>query len=273
MRGYTMTAKRTKTALILCMLATFAMASVQYTAAISSDTPQHVDDSRMVTFLDNVIDKTGTTITEHTLDDSSVVTVTNTVTPTGSNTYIVQSIAAYRGVTINNETITVTKNADNTIHMINEKHGFNVVFGRGDSSGFNEHGQIQVRNSKTIHPLGSGSSDISGAKVDLYDSGYKATWEELLRLEDRYEQCNLRDYETSAVVLGNDYWTTVHWNFDQFYFHWCILGHSVDNGEISFQGNTYEWSGSSNRADYRDFSHGSNTGSFRVEADAWYGSW
>lgn len=149
------------------ILATFAMASVQYTTAIS-DMPQHVNDSRMVTFLDDVTDKTGTTITEHTLDDSSIAT--NTVTPTGNNTYIVQSIAAHRGVTINNETITVTKNADNTIHMINEKHGFNVVFGHKDSSNFDEY--IQIRNSITIHPSGSGSSDISGARVDLYDTGY-----------------------------------------------------------------------------------------------------
>ena len=122
--------------------------------------------------------------------------------------------------------------------------------------------------------MGSGSSDTSGAKVDLYDSGYKPTTDETLHLEDSYDQCNgIRDYTVSASVTGTSYTTTVYWDSDLFYFHWCIMDYYVDHGKVSLQGNSHEWSGTYYRADSHEFLHGSNTGTFRVEADTWYGSW
>ena len=269
-----MITEHAKTVLFGTLLAILVLSfGVQHAVAIGSDVPQRVDDSKMIVFLNDMVSKIGTIETTYTQDDSSVVTVVNTVTLLYGNVYEIQSVVTHQGRTINDETITVIQNTDHTVQMINEKHGFNVVFDSNNNQ-LNEHGKIHLHSSTNLQPLGSGSSSVSGAKVDLYDSGYKPTIDGVLHLEDSYEQCGgIRDYEAYADVIGVDYLTTVRWDSDQFYFHWCIMGHSVDRGEVSFQGNKHNWSGSYYRAGSHEFSHVSNTGLFKMESDTWYGSW
>lgn len=272
-----MTTKTTKTILVASMLTIIAFIPMQqHTFAIGDDLSQRVDEPEMVDFLNDMVKDTGRTVKTHALKDSSSVTITNDVQLLKENSYEVHSVVTYLGKVINDETIIITQNDDGTIKMVNEKQGFNVVFSKSGKSVL-ENGLRKISVSYTPimpQPFGSGSSDVSGARVDLYDSGYKATAAELLYLEDSYVQCGgLRDYTTNATVQGTDYSTTAYWDSDQFYFHWCIMGHDVDHGVIYFQGNTYNWSGSYNRASSHVFSHGSNTGTFTLEADTYYGNW
>ena len=260
---------------IMGLLAVIAVISTQQTIAISEDISQRVNEPKMVDFLDNMVKETGTTVTTHPIENSTSVTITNNVARLSDNAYEVHSLATYQGNTINDETVIVTQNDDGTVKMVNERRGFNVVFSKSDNDAI-QNGQSGISVSgapPALHPLGRGSSDTAGAKVTLRDEGYKLTFEEQLNLEDTYSQCGLRDYETHATVHGNDYSTRVFWSADLFYFHWCLVGHTVDHGKISFEGESHNWSGTYYREADHTFTHGSNTGQFTLDAEIWYGDW
>lgn len=245
----------------------------QNSFAASTFGADKIADTSMVNFLNSVVEETGEKTKSQTLDDTTV-SVTNTVSKLSENSYQVDIVGTENGKTTNDQTIIVTQNDDGSVNMINEKMGFNVDFYKSSQNTLVDQSST-IKASYSIggpQPLGSGSSDNSGARIDLYDSGYRSSGTSIINLDDDYSGCaSAHTGEFDASVYTST--TFVDWDGSLLYWNWCINPHTFDNVDVTHEGSTHNYSGTSYRDSTDTYNHSGGSGTFSVEVDMYYGSW
>ena len=197
-----------------------------------------VQEPKMKQLLKKIIKQTGKSTESHTKKDSSIVKVDYDVKKVGDS-YQVHLLAKHKGEIINEQNFIVTPNADGSINMINEKEGINVDFYGSETSSLTDsmNDGLTISSTGIAETLGSGSSDWNGARIDLYDSGNRSGSSTLI-LIDSYSGCggaNAGDFNAEVYTTDT---TTVTYNTNGAYWHWCISGHDYEGGKITHEGNT-----------------------------------
>jgi hypothetical protein len=271
-----MTTKTIKTFLIASMLIALAIMPIQSNAlAISPTLADKVEDSTMVDFLNNLVATTGSTVKSKTLQDSTVVSVTNDVQIISENKYQVHILGTENGKTVNDQTIIITNNADGSINMINEKMGYNIDFHKATGNNVLKNGINEIAVSYAIggpETLGSGSSNGSGARIDLYDSDYRSDGTTPLYLSDSYSGC-LGANAGSFSGAVYQYSTSVSWNGNLSYWDWCINPHTFDRLDVTHEGSTHYYDGESYRISNDTYNHSGGSGTYSVDINMYYGAW
>lgn len=206
-------------------------------------------------YLDTVLNAKGSIVKSNTIGDTEYVERI-TVKEISENKYKLKSTLMANGELENEENVIIIDNQDNTYQIINKKHGINETF-------------------TTVEPIsteGSGSSDLGGARIDLYDSQYGYGPD----LEDEYGGC----YFGQIPINYADVWVDIDadngysyadWNIHNYYNHWCFITHYFDSAEIIHEGGTYNITASG--FGEHTFSHSGGWSTYTVELDVIYGNW
>ena len=270
-----MITKTIKTAMIASMLIALAFIPMQTNAlAITPSEAEIVKDSTMLNFLNELVVDDGVTVKSKTVD-SNVISVTSDVQTVSEDKYQVHITGTEDGNTTNDQTIIITKNSDGSVNMINERHGFNVDFYPSDETPQNEPTDVVSEFINLLLPqvfAGSGSSNGSGARIDLYDSDYRSDGTTVINLSDSYSGClGLNQGDFSASVYT--YTTNVNWDANLSYWDWCINNHTFDRLDVTHEGLSNKYTGTSQRTSSDKFNHSGGSGNFSVDINMYYGSW
>ena len=245
-------------------------ASAQKTGETITDNGKQkvTDDQRTYDFLENLM-QPGEYVKEKKTNENKDARMTNIVTELGNEKYLLHSEFEYDGEIIDEQLVILTQNDDGSINMKNIKAGLNVDFYKSDRT-------IQTELSEFVDQLipyvfaGSGSSDGSGAVIQLYDSKYGTLGN--LKLSDSYSGCGgpmnnaLMSATVTPVIVD------VSWGADYFYWHWCIIPRQFSDGKVTSEGKKYYFD-ESERKGYHAFTHSGGENYYSAGVSFYYGTW
>ena len=223
--------------------------------ATAEEAKQAKYDPIVSNYLNVVLNSEGPIVKSKTVGDTKYIEKT-TVKEVTKNTYELKTKLTADGELVNKEKVVIVDNQDNTYQIINAKHRINETF-------------------TTVEPLttkGTGNSNLSGAKITLYDSQYGYGSD----LEDDYEGCQVG----SAYVNYADVWVDIDalngysyadCNINPYYNHWCFITHYFDSAEIKHEGKKHNITSSG--FGEHTFSHAGGWGTYSVTVNVEYGNW
>lgn len=176
-------------------------------------------DQKVFDYIQTVVSQTGTT-TFTQADTTRNVVTTNTVVQNGF-TYAVHTITTADGITINDETVSITHNSDGTYRFVNTDRSIDVIF-TGDENDYLQ---------------GRASQGTTRATITLHDRGH-AEEGELIVLTEDYRGC-MGNYATFTAAVDTTDDTYVTWRAQPQFFSYCFIYQPFDEIKIAHEGHHF----------------------------------
>ena len=221
-----------------------------------TDQKQAIYDLVVVEYIEEVIKELGTN-TEAKVIDGQTIAVTTKVKQVGNYMYGVETITHIDGEKKFHQLFNITSSTNGTYNMVNSDLGINETFTDQRPLG--------------VSGVGSGTSSLIGARIDLSDRKFTAP--HIVKLHDEHSGCfPLNWAEFQAMIRPNI--IDVTWDANPFYMHWCLVPHEFDHGKIQHGTDVYYLDGHGDRRSSHAFTNSYNEATwFSIKADFVYGSW
>ncbi|MDH3277160.1 MAG: hypothetical protein OEL77_02885 [Nitrosopumilus sp.] len=246
-----MTTKTIKTLVFASLIAAMILPFSDMSMASAENSNTATYDPIVATYLNTVLSASEPIVKYNTVGGTDYVE-TITVDQINSKVFQIETIIEANGEVDNVENVIVILHKDGTYQIINTKHGINERFTTVDDG---------------ISTRGSGSSDGSGARIDLYDSAYGVN----VGLDDSYSACWAQSADFDGTVDGDNGFSYFDTNMSDYYNHLCFITHYWDRANLVHEGSTHYFNDSG--YEYVTFTHGGGLGTYTADMTVYYGNW